>query len=172
MDLTIFVSLVSSNRQIRQFLCSQLFRSLLPFISAATISGNIAFNGLLPCMSIECRCRHSFADIIYCANRSGFSASYKSNLIGLWVDKSVGQAGWIIYIVRCSQHSCVLLTHRSSSHNVPEGSHQLEPLIPGYIFHPASHLSPSYRPWTNNGVVTGHCAISCLFQIRHCRILD
>lgn len=172
-DLTSFVSLVSSNSQVRQIFCSQPFRSLLPFISAATISGNIAFNGLLPCMSIECRYCHSFANIIYCANRSGFSAPHKSNLIGSWVDKSVGQAGWIIYIVRCSQQSCVLITHRSSSHNVPEGSHQLEPLIPGYIFHPASHLcSPSYRPWTNNGIVTGHCATSCLFRIRHCRILD
>lgn len=63
-DHTSFVSLVSSNRQVRQIFCSQPFRSLLPFISAATISGNIAFNGLLPCMSIECRYSHSFANII------------------------------------------------------------------------------------------------------------
>lgn len=98
-------------------------------------------------MLIEYRYRHLFADLIYCANRSALPASYKPNLIGSWVDKSVGQAGWIIHIVSCFQHFWVFTAHWSSSYNVPEGAHQLEPLIPGYIFHPASHLyRPSYRP--------------------------
>lgn len=98
-------------------------------------------------MLIEYRYYHVFANFMYCANCSGLSASYKPNLIGSWVDKSVGQAGWIIHIVRFFQRPWVLTTHDSSSHNVPEGTHQLEPLIPGYIFHPASHLyHPSYRP--------------------------
>ncbi|ADV25245.1 hypothetical protein I305_05458 [Cryptococcus gattii E566] len=72
--------------------------SLLPFISAATISGNIAFNGLLPLDSLP----------------PTSQISLDHGLTKVWV----------------KQDGSFTL------HNVPEGSHQLEPLIPGYIFHP------------------------------------
>ncbi|AFR98973.1 hypothetical protein C343_06961 [Cryptococcus neoformans C23] len=74
------------------------FLSLLPFIYAATISGNIAFNSLLPLHSLP--------------PTSQISLDY--GLTKVWVK----QDGSFTF------------------YNVPEGAHQLEPLIPGYIFHP------------------------------------
>lgn len=112
-NLAILVSLISPNPS--NLSNSLLTVAALQVASSLHLCGNHlwqhCFQWFAAVYVNEYRYRHLFADLIYCANRSALPASYKPNLIGLWVDKSVGQAGWIIHIVSCFQHFWVFTAH-------------------------------------------------------------